>query len=161
MYVEQKSQETNFHVVNVLLEVDIDLQSLYAVIQLGADYLGDSIARRAGIVRMTSVDTKTSSVSGQFFDVEHAKASRQEYLEYRVKRKVGKVFVIDGIELALLEQSQKMREFQGDGAVFRKQAFEAQREIIDCRHVGIHVVSDDQIGTTARCSNWSPSFSPK
>ena len=59
------------------------------------------------------------------------------------------MFVIDGVELRLLDQPQQMRKFERDRAAGLQRHFQATGEIVDRRHVGIDIVADDQIGLSA------------
>jgi hypothetical protein len=65
---------------------------------------------------------------------------------HRREREIGKVLVIDGVELVLFHQPNQMRKLHRDDAVRFQEKFEATDEIIDVRHMREDVVAEKQIG---------------
>src|SRR5690606_26473774 len=90
---------------------------------------------------------QTSAVRGNFFDVEYGQPVSFEDNAYRTQGQVGKVLVIDGVELVFPYQVQQVWELEG-GHTFRfEQRRKAGDEIVDVRHVRQHVVRDHQVSS--------------
>ena len=59
------------------------------------------------------------------------------------------MLVINGVELALLDELKQMGELHRDNAVILQRAFQSLYEIVDLRNMGKDIVADDQIGLYA------------
>src|ERR1700733_10343589 len=75
--------------------------------------------RMAG-VQMAQVDPKRAAMRRQLLDVENSELMASRHTLNRHQREVGKVLVVDGIKLVLLDQPLKMRELQGDHTTWRQ-----------------------------------------
>src|ERR1035437_6016315 len=51
-------------------------------------------------------------VGRNFLDIEYGKAVRLEYLLHRRQRQIGKMLVVDGVELVFGEQPQQVRKLE-------------------------------------------------
>ena len=85
----------------------------------------------------------------QLLDVEEPQAVRGEDLSRGEQREVREVLVVDRVELRLLDQAQQVRELHRDAPPGVEQELEAGDEVVEVRHVGEHVVADDQVGRRA------------
>ena len=86
---------------------------------------------------------EAAAVSWQLGHVKHPKAMRSQYFFGRIERKIGKMLMVDGIELGLFDELQQMWKFEADDAVRLKQNGKSGNEIIDIRNVSEDVISDD------------------
>ncbi|MNT62315.1 hypothetical protein D3C72_2000240 [compost metagenome] len=59
----------------------------------------------ASILGMASVDAQAAPVRGEFFDVGHPQPARGKYPIYGIQRQVRIMFVIDGVELGVFDQT--------------------------------------------------------
>ena len=103
-------------------------------------------ARGARIVGMATVDAQAAAVRGQLLHVAHAQAGAGEYRGHRVERQVGKMLVVDRVELRVLDEAHQVRKFERDRPTGFQRGLESRREVVDVGHVGIDIVADDQIG---------------
>ena len=63
---------------------------------------------------MAPIDAQAAAVGRQLLHVEDAQArSRRRCACTRVQREVGKVLVVDGVELGLLDQAHQVRKLEG------------------------------------------------
>src|SRR5690606_19737091 len=88
-------------------------------------------------------------VRGELLDVEERKPVPLEERGRRERGEVGVVLVVDRIELPLSNELQEMGKLEGDRAMRREQEPQPRDEIVEVRHVGEHVVADDEVGLTA------------
>ena len=86
----------------------------------------------------------------QFFDIVQIKLMRRKNLPRRVKRKIGKMLMIDRIELMLLDQPQDMGKFQRHRAMRFQRDPQSFDKIVDIRHMRQHVIPHNQIGWRKR-----------
>ena len=86
---------------------------------------------------------------GQELHVEEHDAVPAEEPLHRMQREVGKVLVIDRVELVLADQLQDVGEFQGDHPIGLEQELHPRREIIQLGHLGQDVVADQEVGLGA------------
>ena len=92
------------------------------------------------------VDPDRPTVGRQLLDVEELEPVLREETLDRAERQVREVLVVDGVELAPLDQLQKMVELEGQDAVVRHESPEPAREAVQVGRVGEDVVRDDEIG---------------
>ena len=72
-----------------------------------------------------------------------------EDLFNRVQRKVGKMFVVDRVELAKFDQLHQVREFQRNGSAGLQRKLQSASKVIDVGHVRVHVIARDQVGLSS------------
>ena len=63
------------------------------------------------------------------------------------ERKIRKVLVIDGVELALLDQAQQVRKLEGGNPGRLEESLKPVHEVVQIGHVRQHVIGDHQIRT--------------
>ena len=100
---------------------------------------------------MTAIDAQAAPMGGQLFDIPDTQVGGFEDPFNRVEREIGKVLVVDGVELGVFDELQQVGEFQRNGAVGLEDSFEAASEVVDVGHVGIDVVASNQVGLPAFC----------
>ncbi len=98
---------------------------------------------------MAAMNAQAAAMGGQFLDVENSQACRRKDPLNRIEGQIGKVLVIDGVELGVFDQPHEVGEFQDDGAAGLERGLESTREVIDIRYMGIHVITGDQVGLFA------------
>ena len=76
------------------------------------------------IVGMAAINSQAATMGGKFFNIPHSQAVGLEDAIYGVQRQIGKMLVIDGVELGVLDQAHQMREFQGNGAAGFQSSFQ-------------------------------------
>ena len=86
----------------------------------------------------------------ELLDVEHPQAVRGEHATHGEQREVAEVLVVDRVELALLDQTQQVRELDGDHAGGLEQDLHPGNEVVEIRHVSQDVVGEQQIGGDVR-----------
>src|ERR1700693_5698304 len=86
---------------------------------------------------------------------------RREYALYRIQRKVGKVLVVNLVELVSINRSQKVGKLYGHDATGCQQSLDATHEVIDIRHLREHVVAQYQVGAMTRCREPARGFAAK
>jgi hypothetical protein len=69
-------------------------------------------------------------VRGQSLNIEQHQSMAAKHLTHGQERKVAEVFMIDGIELVVLDQFQQVREFHGDDAMVAQQELKPGDEIV-------------------------------
>ena len=102
-------------------------------------------------------NAQRAAVRRQLLDVVNPQAVAPEHLFDGVEREVRIVLVVDRVELDLLDQFEEMGKFDGRRAGGLQQRSDAGDEVVQPRHMGQHVVADDQIGAPAFRS---PALSP-
>src|ERR1700737_2676115 len=98
---------------------------------------------------MLYVKPERSAVSRETVDVEDGEAVRSKHLLGHEHREIGKMLVVDRVELAASHQLEKMRNFDRDHAVIAQQDGHPCDEVVEIGNVRQDVVSDDQIGWSA------------
>ncbi len=102
-----------------------------------------------GIIVMTAEEPQAAAMGRKLLNPIDPEASCQENTLHGQQRKIGKVLVIDRVELPLRDQLQQMGKFQRDRATGLERNRKATGEIIDVRDMGIDVVAQDQIRLAA------------
>ena len=69
-------------------------------------------------------------MGGELFDVEECQAVPGKDLLHGAEGEIGKVFMVDRIELVFRHQAQEMRELQADHTVRFQQEFKPTHEIV-------------------------------
>lgn len=97
----------------------------------------------------------------QFLHIEYLESMLCEKRHDGRQGKVGKMFVVNGVELIVLDQTQEMRKLKGGDAIRFEQNPESTHEVVDVRHVRQHVVGDDQISLPALGGESGGKFIPE
>src|SRR6185503_19577976 len=79
------------------------------------------------------------------FDVEYSKPMLRENFFDGAERKIGEVFMIDGVELVICHDPHEVREFHRHDALWFEQYLEALHEIIEIGHMRQYVIADDEV----------------
>ena len=66
------------------------------------------------------------------------------------------MFMVDSVELRLLEESHQMWELERDGTVGFQCSLESLSEIINVRHMSIDIVTHYQVARRPSCASFSP-----
>ena len=82
---------------------------------------------------------------GKFLNIEKRQSMMSKHHIDREERQIGKVFVIDGIKLVLGDEALKVRELEGDDTAGFEGDLEATDEVIDVRHVGHDIATEEQV----------------
>ena len=82
-------------------------------------------------------------MGGQLLNVADAQAGGRKNALGGIKRKVGKMFVIDGVELRSFDEPHHVGKFQRDGAVGLEHCLQPPGEVVDVGDVGVNVVAGD------------------
>src|SRR5215813_5482159 len=85
----------------------------------------------------------------QFLDVHHGETVPGEYSADDSEGEVRKVFVVDRVELVMLDESEQVRKLHGHQTVSLEHLLEAAHKTVEVRHMGEDVVGDQQIGSPA------------
>ncbi len=88
----------------------------------------------------------SSAVGRQLFDVEQLQALTREHLLHRGEGKIGKVLVVDGVELVPTHQIKQVRELHGDHAQRLEQDLQAADKIVERRDMRQDIVAEQQVG---------------
>src|SRR6266705_75388 len=147
--VDQERQQFPLGRLDLLVEAAIALQRQKSVVDLPLAQLANAPGyRQRGIFTMTTVDAQRTAVRRQFLDVKKRDAVVRKDPFDRHERQVAEVLVVDGVELVVGYQPRQMRELHGDHAMRRQQELHATDKIVDVRHMGQHVVAEQQVGPT-------------
>jgi len=101
------------------------------------------LTRRPG---RPGVHPQGTAVRGQLLDVGHDQARGGQRPLRGTQRQVLVVLVVDGVVLPAFDQPQQVRELAGDQAGRLDQGGQPGGEADQVRHVGVHVVGNDQVG---------------
>ena len=71
---------------------------------------------------------------------------------HRGYREVAQVLVINGVELAVLDQVANIRRFDDCHTIILEQNANAFDEAVEIGYVGEHIVSNDHVGALALCA---------
>jgi hypothetical protein len=144
----QELQKPPFRFANLLLEIPVvrDRRSSYLSLVIEQTLCP---VRYLAISRFARIDSQGTSVRSELLDVEDGQAVVIEYSADGRKREIGKVLVIDRIELIVFHQPDEMGEFHRDHPVISHQRCEAVDEIVQVRHMGEDIVAQDEIGPAA------------
>src|SRR5881296_4629866 len=82
----------------------------------------------------------------QLFYVKQRESMGGEHRLRAEKREVGKMLMVNRVELVLLDEPHEVREFDGDGAKRLQQDLEAGDEVIEVVHLGEDVFPQQEIG---------------
>src|SRR6266404_5443686 len=110
---------------------------------------------------MTHKDAQRAAVRRQFLHVEKSQAMRGENLLRCVKRKIGEVFMVDGVKLILIHQPMEMRKFHRNDATRFQKNLHAANEVIYIRHLGQNVVAEKQIRLFPGSGEFACCFPPE
>src|SRR5205085_10192002 len=110
--VVQKTQEGIPDAVDPGLEVFIDLPAAKAEAFLDREQGIDPRRAFTPVVRMGGANPQRTPVRRKFFDVEHVQALGAEDTLGRIQGQEGKVLVIEGVELDLLDEPKECREYE-------------------------------------------------
>ncbi len=88
-------------------------------------------------------------MGGQLLDVEQPHPRPGEHLFDGEEAEVGEVLVVDRVELVVLDQPEQVGELHRDHAARLEQDRHAADEVVEVRHVGQHVVAQQQVGPDA------------
>src|SRR5260370_4173292 len=110
---------------------------------------------------MTHKDAQRATVRREFLHVEERQAMCSENLLDGEKRKIGEVFMVDGVKLILLHQSLEMRKFHGDDAVRLQKNLHTANKVINVRHLSENVIAQKQIRLFSGIRNFPSSFPSK
>ena len=122
----EKVDEVVLHLLCLRLEPLIESEAFNS--RLGFRFLQcpQAVARRVfSCVFPLRIDAEASSMRRQLFNVEHGETVRRENARDGSQREVGIVLVIDGVELVLTHEVEKVREFESRNAFRLKQTGEA------------------------------------
>ena len=102
---------------------------------LAGTQTGDApICGPGAIFTMSGVDPHGTAVRWDFLDIKQSEAMRGKNLFHRNEREIGKMLVINGVELILFHQSRQVREFQRHRA-FVDQHADGERKPAERHHV--------------------------
>ncbi len=110
----------------------------------------------------------------QFLDIENTQALAVKDVSDSCQREVGKMLVIDSVELVEVHKLLQVWKLHRDHTVFSQQGLEPADKIFQVRDMCQDIVADDQVGLAAlRCqaiaqvsvpknstSDGTPTFSP-
>ena len=110
------------------------------MVELGATFLIKQLSNRRAVLRMptfqmSSKNSEGTTVCPQSIDIKNMKTVCGEYLLHREKRKIRKMLMINGIELVVPHEAQKMGEFHGDHAIVGQKNLETSNKIIQSGNV--------------------------
>ena len=128
--LDQEGEEFSLGFLHLFAEAAIGLEFVEAegdfpVAQFPYAF-GDGLGQVFGV---PAEDTQRPAMRGKFLDVEQHDAMAGEDLFDGQEGEVGKMFVIDGVELVFLDEPQQVREFHGDDAMGFEQRFQSCREV--------------------------------
>src|SRR5437667_10004938 len=98
---------------------------------------------------MAAINAQAAAMGGQLLDIPYTQARRLENPLDREQREVGKVFVINRVELSVLDQPHQVRKLQRDRALWFECGLQAAREIVDVGHMRVDIVARDEISLPA------------
>ena len=115
--VNQKFQELALGFLDLLGKTRIGFELIEARRLFAGTEFGDARADWFGrIFGMARENAKRAAVSWKFLNVEQRQTVRRKNLLHDKERNVGKMFVVNGVELIFLHQTHEMRKFHGDNA---------------------------------------------
>src|SRR5690348_9492393 len=85
----------------------------------------------------------------QFLDVHHGETVSGKYSADDSEGEVRQVFVVDRVELVMLDESEQVGKLYGHQPVSLKHLLEAAHKSVEVRHMGEDVVGDQEIGSPA------------
>ena len=88
-------------------------------------------------------------MSRQFLNVEERQSMGRKNAFNSDKRKIGKVFMVNRVELVFLHEPHQMRKLEGDDPVLVEQNLHPADKTIQIRYMGENIVPDDQIRMSA------------
>ena len=143
---KQEGKEVVFHPFGARLERTVGFERE----KPAGFFLGENSSRTgfelAVVGSVAGINPKTAAVGGKFLHIPNLEPGVLENPRHRLEREVGEMLVVDGIELILGDQTQEVRKLQRDGAARLESGFQASGEIVDVRHMGEDIVTDDQVG---------------
>src|SRR6266478_5326243 len=158
----QKLQQLPLRFLHLLRKTRIPLQARGSGRFFSRTQLPDSLLHRfRWIFFMPSVDPQRSSMRWQFLNVEERDSMRCEDLLRRHKRKVGKMFVINRVELVFFHQPLQVRKLHGDHTRRLQQDFHPRHEVVQVRHLRENIIPEQQIRLFSRDRQLPGRISPK
>ena len=82
----------------------------------------------------------------QHLDVDRHKTVGRRDATHGDEREIGKVLVVDRVELVLGDEAPEMRDLDGHNPVRCQQMGDAGNEVVELGHLRQHVIGDDQVG---------------
>ena len=144
--VDQKREEIVFDLVCVLLETRVISSPVHSGRRFSVDQFCHPAARgmASGVFPLRE-QAQAAAMRRQFLDVKNRQPGIAEDIGHCRKGKIGKMLVVNRVELILLDQFHEMRELEGRHTLRLQQGSKARREIVDIRHVGQYIVGGHQI----------------
>ena len=71
----------------------------------------DGLETCARVISVDRVDAQAAAVGWELFDIPQAQTLRRKYALNSMQRQVREVLVVDGVELALLDELKQVRKF--------------------------------------------------
>src|SRR5690348_75037 len=109
--------------------------------QKGRNAHTDVMTRRL----MSQIDAQGAAMRAQFVDIDQSKAVPCRKFLNCDQGKIGKVFVVDRIELIFSDKVQDVGKLECDQSFGLEQALHARNEIVQVGDLGQHVVADNQV----------------
>ena len=108
---------------------------------------------------MREIDAQGSAMCWQHFDVDRHQTVGGRDTLHREQREIGKVLVIDRVELVLGDQPLEMRDFDRDNALRAEEEGHAGDEVVELRHLRQNVVGGNQVCVAVLGDDLSCGFS--
>ncbi len=149
--LQQELQHGGAGIAGRGFEAAVSLHRVQAGPPLLRQDLQGALAGRAGVRGRRGPQADRPTVRRQGLDVDHRQITRLQRAHGREHRPVLEVLVVDGVELRLGHQLQRVVHLDGDQAVVRHQRAQARGEAEDVGDVGVDVVRHHQRrGTVVR-----------
>ena len=81
----------------------------------------------------------------QLFYIPYVQSCRFKDALNCIEGKIGKVLVVDGVELGVLNQAHEVGKFQGDHALGFECCLQTTGKVVDVRHMCVDVVASDKV----------------
>src|SRR6185503_7556056 len=102
--------------------------------------------RLRSIFIMARVDSQGATVGRNFFDIEDRESVGEKNLLDRSKGQVGKMLVVNRVELIFVHEPHQMRELHGNHSRALQQHLQACDKVVDVGYMCEDIISEQQIG---------------
>ena len=145
----KKIQETLFTASTFSDEARITFDRIETRCALGAAHRLQARRRRTSRAFAAHEKAQGAAMRRQFLDVESDKTVRGQNALHRHEREIGKVLVIDRVELQFADEVQDVRKFEGRDAARLENFRKSGDEFADIGNMRQHIVGRSEIGGKA------------